>query len=49
MRVVTTDFSKAYEPMMGQMPGEARSFLGGLSEDERSAVLGANARRVYRC
>jgi phosphoribosylaminoimidazolecarboxamide formyltransferase/IMP cyclohydrolase len=29
MRVVTTDFTRAYEPIMGREPQEARSFLGG--------------------
>ena len=29
MRVVTTDFSRAYEPFMGRDPQDARSFLGG--------------------
>jgi phosphoribosylaminoimidazolecarboxamide formyltransferase / IMP cyclohydrolase len=29
LRVVTTDFSRAYEPIMGRDPQEARSFLGG--------------------
>ncbi|HEX6975712.1 MAG TPA: bifunctional phosphoribosylaminoimidazolecarboxamide formyltransferase/IMP cyclohydrolase [Vicinamibacterales bacterium] len=41
MRVVTTDFSKAYEPMMGQMPGEARSFLGGMLMQEPDRVTEA--------
>jgi phosphoribosylaminoimidazolecarboxamide formyltransferase / IMP cyclohydrolase len=29
LRVVTTDFTRAYEPIMGREPQEARSFLGG--------------------
>jgi phosphoribosylaminoimidazolecarboxamide formyltransferase / IMP cyclohydrolase len=29
LRVVTTDFTRAYEPIMGRDPQEARSFLGG--------------------
>lgn len=30
MRVVTTDFARVYEPLMGQEPQETRGFLGGL-------------------
>jgi phosphoribosylaminoimidazolecarboxamide formyltransferase/IMP cyclohydrolase len=29
LRVVTTDFARAYEPLMGQEPQEMRTFLGG--------------------
>ena len=30
MRVVTTDFTKAFDPMAGRDPQESRSFLGGV-------------------
>jgi phosphoribosylaminoimidazolecarboxamide formyltransferase / IMP cyclohydrolase len=30
MRVVTTDFAQAYEPIAGRDPAESRSFLGGV-------------------
>ena len=38
MRVVTTDFTRAYEPFMGQLPAEARSFLGGMLTQEPDRV-----------
>jgi phosphoribosylaminoimidazolecarboxamide formyltransferase/IMP cyclohydrolase len=38
MRVVTTDFARAYEPFMGQPPAEARSFLGGMLTQEPDRV-----------
>lgn len=41
MRVVTTDFTKVYEPMMGQPPSEMRSFLGGLLVQEPDRVTEA--------
>lgn len=41
MRVVTTDFSRVYEPMMGQPPSEMRSFLGGLLVQEPDRVTEA--------
>lgn len=40
-----TRFGDGYSVMLD----DARPFLGGLSIDERDAVLGANARRVFRC
>jgi phosphoribosylaminoimidazolecarboxamide formyltransferase/IMP cyclohydrolase len=30
MRVVTTDFTKAFDPILGREPQESRSFLGGV-------------------
>ena len=30
MRVVTTDFTRAFDPIMGRDPQETRSFLGGV-------------------
>ena len=38
MRVVTTDFTKVYEPTFGQPPSEMRSFLGGLLIQEPDRV-----------
>ena len=38
LRVVTTDFSKAYEPVMGRTPQDARSFLGGTLMQESDRV-----------
>ncbi len=38
LRVVTTDFAKAYEPFMGQQPADTRSFLGGLLVQESDRV-----------
>ena len=40
-----TRFGDGYRVMLD----DARSFLGGLSDAEVDAVLGANARRVFRC
>jgi phosphoribosylaminoimidazolecarboxamide formyltransferase/IMP cyclohydrolase len=41
MRVVTTDFSQALEPLSGRDPGESRSFLGGLLQQETDRVTEA--------
>ena len=41
MRVVTTDFSTAYEPFMGRDPQEMRSFLGGVLIQEPDRVAEA--------
>ena len=41
LRVVTTDFSKLYEPVMGQPPSEMRSFLGGWLTQEPDRVTEA--------
>jgi phosphoribosylaminoimidazolecarboxamide formyltransferase/IMP cyclohydrolase len=41
LRVVTTDFDKAFEPIMGQPPSEMRSFLGGLLVQEPDRVTEA--------
>lgn len=41
MRVITTNFEKAFEPMMGQPPSEMRSFLGGLLVQEPDRVTEA--------
>jgi phosphoribosylaminoimidazolecarboxamide formyltransferase / IMP cyclohydrolase len=41
MRVVTADFGKAYEPLMGQPPSEMRSFLGGVLIQEPDRVVEA--------
>ncbi len=43
LRVVTTDFSKAYEPFMGRTPQDARSFLGGTLMQESDRVDEARA------
>ena len=41
MRVVTTDFSKAYEPLAGRDPVESRSFLGGVLQQQSDRVTEA--------
>jgi phosphoribosylaminoimidazolecarboxamide formyltransferase/IMP cyclohydrolase len=41
MRVVTTDFGKAYEPFMGRDPREIRSFLGGVLQQDIDRVVEA--------
>jgi phosphoribosylaminoimidazolecarboxamide formyltransferase / IMP cyclohydrolase len=41
MRVVTTDFSKAYEPIAGRDPVESRSFLGGALQQQSDRVTEA--------
>ena len=41
LRVVTTDFGKVYEPIMGQPPSEMRSFLGGMLVQEPDRVTEA--------
>ena len=41
MRVVTTDFSKAYEPFMGRDAHDARSFLGGTLIQQPDRVVEA--------
>ena len=41
LRVVTTDFSRAFDPVMGQAPREMRSFLGGVLTQEPDRVIEA--------
>jgi phosphoribosylaminoimidazolecarboxamide formyltransferase/IMP cyclohydrolase len=41
MRVVTTDFARAYEPIAGRPPSEMRSFLGGVLVQEPDRVVEA--------
>ena len=41
LRVITTDFSKVYEPIMNQEPREMRSFLGGVLVQEPDRVTEA--------
>ncbi len=41
MRVVTTDYSKVFEPVSGRSPGESRSFLGGMLQQETDRVTEA--------
>jgi phosphoribosylaminoimidazolecarboxamide formyltransferase/IMP cyclohydrolase len=41
LRVVTTDFSKAYEPIAGRDPVETRSFLGGALQQQSDRVVEA--------
>ncbi|CAN5753388.1 bifunctional phosphoribosylaminoimidazolecarboxamide formyltransferase/IMP cyclohydrolase [soil metagenome] len=43
LRVITTDFSKVYEPIMGQEPSEMRTFLGGMLVQEPDRVTEATA------
>lgn len=38
LRVITTDFSKVYEPILNQEPREMRSFLGGVLMQEPDRV-----------
>ena len=45
LRVVTTDFTRAYEPIMGRDPQEARSFLGGTLIQQPDRV--AEAARAW--
>ncbi|MBA2301629.1 MAG: bifunctional phosphoribosylaminoimidazolecarboxamide formyltransferase/IMP cyclohydrolase [Acidobacteria bacterium] len=44
LRVITTDFSSVYEPLMNQEPREMRSFLGGvlLQEPDRVSEAGSD-------
>lgn len=41
MRVITTDFSRVYQPVMNQEPREMRSFLGGVLVQEPDRVVEA--------
>jgi phosphoribosylaminoimidazolecarboxamide formyltransferase/IMP cyclohydrolase len=41
MRVISTDFSRAFEPFMGQEPREMRSFLGGVLVQDPDRVTEA--------
>jgi phosphoribosylaminoimidazolecarboxamide formyltransferase/IMP cyclohydrolase len=41
LRVITTNFAKAYEPIMNQEPREMRSFLGGILMQEPDRVTEA--------
>jgi phosphoribosylaminoimidazolecarboxamide formyltransferase/IMP cyclohydrolase len=41
LRVVTADFTKVYEPIMGQEPSEMRTFLGGMLVQEPDRVTEA--------
>jgi phosphoribosylaminoimidazolecarboxamide formyltransferase / IMP cyclohydrolase len=41
LRVVTTDFSRVYEPMAGRDPFETRSFLGGALQQQSDRVIEA--------
>jgi phosphoribosylaminoimidazolecarboxamide formyltransferase/IMP cyclohydrolase len=41
LRVVTTDFSRAFEPIVGQEPVDVRSFLGGMLTQARDQVIEA--------
>ena len=43
LRVVTTDFARVYEPIMGQQPSEMRTFLGGMLVQEPDRVSEAAA------
>jgi phosphoribosylaminoimidazolecarboxamide formyltransferase/IMP cyclohydrolase len=43
LRVITTDLSKVYEPIMGQEPSEMRTFLGGMLVQEPDRVTEATA------
>jgi phosphoribosylaminoimidazolecarboxamide formyltransferase/IMP cyclohydrolase len=42
MRVITTDFTKAFDPIMGQPPSEMRSFLGGMLMQQPDRVVEAH-------
>jgi phosphoribosylaminoimidazolecarboxamide formyltransferase / IMP cyclohydrolase len=41
LRVVTTDISRVFEPILGQAPSEMRSFLGGVLIQEPDRVIEA--------
>jgi phosphoribosylaminoimidazolecarboxamide formyltransferase / IMP cyclohydrolase len=41
LRVVTTDFTRPFEPVMGQEPRDLRSFLGGVLTQEADRVIEA--------
>jgi phosphoribosylaminoimidazolecarboxamide formyltransferase/IMP cyclohydrolase len=41
MRVVTTDYARAYEPISGREPQEMRSFLGGMLIQQPDRVVEA--------
>jgi phosphoribosylaminoimidazolecarboxamide formyltransferase / IMP cyclohydrolase len=41
LRVITTDFTKVYEPLLNQDPREMRSFLGGMLVQEPDRVVEA--------
>jgi phosphoribosylaminoimidazolecarboxamide formyltransferase/IMP cyclohydrolase len=41
LRVITTDFTRVHQPMLGQPPSEMRSFLGGLLVQEPDRVTEA--------
>ena len=41
LRVITTDFSKVFEPIMNQEPRDMRSFLGGILMQEPDRVTEA--------
>ena len=41
MRVVTTDYARAYEPVSGREPQEMRSFLGGMLIQQPDRVVEA--------
>ena len=41
MRVITTDFSKVFEPFLNQEPREMRSFLGGMLVQQPDRVTEA--------
>ena len=41
LRVITTDFTKVYQPLMNQDPREMRSFLGGMLVQEPDRVMEA--------
>ena len=42
LRVVTTDFTRVFEPLMGQDPSEMRSFLGGMLIQQPDRVVEAH-------
>jgi phosphoribosylaminoimidazolecarboxamide formyltransferase/IMP cyclohydrolase len=42
LRVVTTDFAKAFDPIMGRGPQESRSFLGGVLIQDADRVIEAH-------
>jgi len=42
VRVVTTDFTKVFEPLQGRDPQEMRSFLGGMLVQDPDRVTEAN-------
>ena len=42
LRVITTDFAKVYDPIMGEEPSDMRTFLGGMLAQQPDRVIEAH-------